>query len=219
MLPGGESRGIRLPITRRWRPLWLGSSLPSTSPTVSTLVVLFSRGCSLPLSLFLALSFLFSSSNTPDITTLTWGGLESLRDTFVDSRGRSPHGCISLFNESPRVVLLSRASSTHVTSQISTDVRNRRRRRRPGSLESIAAPHSASRPSDDDDDDDDEELRSRASAHPALKQSPTLEECHYTRESTDLEGFYTLSANLFLRSLESRAYLRGDPPGFHVCSA
>ena len=128
------------------------------SYTVSTLVVLFSRGCSLPLSLFLALSFLFSSSNTPDITTLTWGGLESLRDTFVDSRGRSPHGCISLFNESPRVVLLSRASSTHVTSQISTDVRNRRRRRRPGSLESIAAPHSASRPSDDDDDDDDEEL-------------------------------------------------------------
>lgn len=28
---GGESRGIRLPITRRWRPLWLGPSLPSTS--------------------------------------------------------------------------------------------------------------------------------------------------------------------------------------------
>lgn len=59
MLLGGESRGVRLPITRRWRPLWLGSSLPSTTYRVYPRPLLSCR---------------YYPRNTPDITTLTWGG-------------------------------------------------------------------------------------------------------------------------------------------------
>lgn len=68
MLLGGESRGIRLPITRRWRPLWLGFSLPSTSTARSHPLVLSSLSLSFPLTLY-------SPRNTPDIT-LNVGGKE-----------------------------------------------------------------------------------------------------------------------------------------------